>query len=183
MKVLVIYYSESGNTERIANAIHDEIDDEHQKSIFSMDNFDINQVSAYDLIFVGSPCHSSNLARPVKKLLAKLPKKSNLKLAGFMTHSVPEEDDSSEEIFNTWMGKSKKSFTAICKKKDIEFLGFFNCQGVATPDIKKFIHRKIYQDDIEFKRYIEQAESHPDSQDIQKARLFAKRMVSVKTQQ
>ena len=58
MKTLVTYYSESGNTEKLAKAIHEglEATDNEIAEIGEEKKFD-----SYDLIFVGFPVHGSSV--------------------------------------------------------------------------------------------------------------------------
>lgn len=73
MKVLVTYYTMTGNTERIAKAIHQEVSKGHESYLKKVDEVKQEKLNLHDLIFVGSPTHAGNLAAPVKKSLANCP--------------------------------------------------------------------------------------------------------------
>ena len=88
MKVLVAYYSETGNTEKIAKAIYEEASKKHEAHLKRIQDITADTLNNYDLVFLGSACHSSDLAVPVKKLLKALPESPKFKLAGFFTHST-----------------------------------------------------------------------------------------------
>ena len=64
MKALVAYYSESGNTEKLAKAIYEGIN-VSDKEIAS-----ISDASAkdYDIIFIGFPVQASSVPGKVEKL-------------------------------------------------------------------------------------------------------------------
>ena len=83
--MLVAYYSETGNTEKIAKAIYGEASREHEAHLTRVKDISAETLNDYDLVFLGSACHSSDLAAPVKKLLKELPESPKFKLAGFFT--------------------------------------------------------------------------------------------------
>lgn len=87
LKVLVGYYSETGNTEKIAKTIYEESSKEHDAHLKRINDINADMLNDYDLVFLGSACHSSDLAPPVKEILKALPKSPKFKLAGFFTHS------------------------------------------------------------------------------------------------
>jgi flavodoxin len=182
MKILVAYYSESGNTEKVARAIHGEAGREHDGELLDIRSLDLENMD-YDLVFLGSPVHSSDIAPIVRDTMSRFPEDPGFRLAGFVTHAAPRaEDIGSEEVFDRWVGKAESSFEAICHEKGIGFIGFFNCQGVATPDIKTFIREHVYAHSEEgFNSYIEKAENHPDEADLDNAREFAGRIISEQT--
>ena len=69
MNVLVTYYSQSGNTEKIAKAICEEAARTHNAELKKLENISPDDVAGYDFIFIGSPLHSGSLAAPVKDCL------------------------------------------------------------------------------------------------------------------
>ncbi len=178
MKILVAYYTQSGNTEKIAKAIHEEAGKKHDAEIVNIINLDFENMD-YDLVFLGSPCHSSDIAIAVKDIMDKFPENLGFRLAGFITHAAPTGKQlGTEEAFERWAGKSEGSFVAFCKKKGIKYAGFFNCQGVATPEVKEFIRENVYPGMVEeYSRFIEKAESHPDNEDLENAREFARKVI------
>ena len=67
MKVLVTYFSKSGNTEKLAKAIYDGVERKAQKDILPLK--EVQSVDEYDLIFCGFPVHSSSIPVPVEKFI------------------------------------------------------------------------------------------------------------------
>ncbi len=176
MKVLTVYYSASGQTEKIANIFHEEISKKHESVLKKLNEVKMNTIIDYDVVFIGSPCHSSDLAKPIKKFLSKLPEDGKFKMAGFFTHSCYTKEEN-EKLYNEWVGRCIPSFTEIAANKNIEFLGSFNCMGAATPAIEKFIHRKIITDDDEWKTYLPILRLKPDVEDLNKARNFISKIM------
>ena len=113
MKSLVVYYSKSGNTEKIARAVARGLEGELKKIE------EIEDVSHYDLVCVGTPVHALAPARPIRKFLKNLPNLSGKKGAGFCTmHFIGD----------------KRTLRIIKRKlesKGINFLGGFSCKGLS----------------------------------------------------
>ena len=182
MKVLVAYYSETGNTEKVARAIHEEALKKHESHFKRINEVAAGEIGDYDVVFLGSPCHSANLASPVRSLLRSLPKSPKFKLAGFFTHSVvsPERLPDARDSFNTWAGRCVSSFENTSKRKKIEFLGCYNCEGVPSPPVQEFIRSNVFQNESAeaWQEYIEEAATHPDDQDLRRAQEFTRTMLS-----
>ena len=181
MKVLVAYYSETGNTEKIAKAIYEEVSREHEAHLMRVKDISAETLNSYDLVFLGSACHSSDLAAPVKKLWKGLQESPKFKLAGFFTHSVwtPEQNERGQAIFDRWASKCMDSFESISKEKRIDFKGYYHCQGSPNPGIQKFIRSEIIRSHDEWKAYIQEARKHPSQEDLEKAADFARKIMSM----
>jgi len=180
LKVLVAYYSETGNTEKIARAIYEEVSKEHEAHLKKIKEITADTLNNYDLVFLGSACHSADLAPPVKRILDALPKSPRFKLAGFFTHSVqcPEDSARTRNLFNRWAGKCIVSFEKVSKEKQIDFKGYFNCQGVPSSPIQEFIKKEVIVSADEWEAYMEEVRKHPSIEDLQKAKGFAREVLS-----
>lgn len=88
MKVLVVYYSETGNTEKVARAICEELSREHEAHLKAINEVNADSLNNYDLVFLGSACHNADLSAPAKRLLNAFPDSPKFKLAGFFTHAT-----------------------------------------------------------------------------------------------
>ena len=177
MKILVAYFSETGNTKKIAEAIGEEATASgHEVALKAVGEVNESQMANYDVIFVGSTCHSSDLAAPVKQFLSRVPKAAKFKLAGFVTHStvMPEGGTWQKEMYERWAGRCPATFDAAAKEKGIELLGFFHCQGAPSAPIEAFIRSTIISDEKQWAEYIEDARKHPTADDIEAAREFAR---------
>jgi len=86
LKVPVAYYSDTGNTEKIAKAIHEEVSKKHKVDLRKLKDIVIESLNGYDLVFLGAPCHGGDLATPCKRILMALPNSPKYKLGGFFTH-------------------------------------------------------------------------------------------------
>ncbi|MHA1362366.1 MAG: flavodoxin family protein [Candidatus Freyarchaeota archaeon] len=149
MKILVTYFTLTGNTEKIAKAIYDEVSKEHEADLKKIDEVNPDTFNGYDLVFVGTPAHAGDLAGPVKEVMSKLPSSS-----------------------------VRAAFENVVKEKGIEYLGTYNCMGKPDPNVAKMVKEARKMPDDEFNKYMEEAKKHPSPEDEQKAKEFAKEVLS-----
>jgi flavodoxin len=175
MKILVTYFSQTGNTEEIANAIHEIASRNHESYLKVIKKVKIEELYDFDLVFIGSACHDTDLAKPVLRFLKKIPDSPNYAIAGFYTHStfLPEGEEKKIKLSEEWSGNCSKTFEKLEKEKNVNFKGYFRCQGKPTPGIERFIHESIITDEEEWAVFIKELKKHPNETDIKKAEKFA----------
>ncbi|MDH7558083.1 MAG: flavodoxin domain-containing protein [Candidatus Bathyarchaeota archaeon] len=73
VKVLVVYESKYGNTKRVAEAIVEGMNEaeEVEVTIRELKEVDLNAISAYDAILIGSPNHFGGPTRGIKGFIDK----------------------------------------------------------------------------------------------------------------
>ena len=169
MKVLVAYFSMSGNTERLAEAIHSEASKDHEAYIKKVDEVEAKWLNKHDILFVGSPTHGGELSAPVKKFMTELPKSPRLKVAAFITHASPDKADY-EKCF--------KAFEAFGKEKGFKLLGCCDCQSRLAPEIQPYVKEARKASDAEFAEMMKSIEKRPNAADLRNARGFARQMLS-----
>lgn len=175
MKVLIGYFSETGNTKKIAEAMAEEAKSGgHEVHIKTIGEIAPDQLPEIDICLLGSTCHSSDVAAPVRNLLDSLPERASFKLAGFVTHAttMPEGEDWKKDMYEKWAGRCQITFETISQAKGIEFLGYFHCEGAPSPPIEAFIRSTIITDDDQWAEYGEEVKKHPTDEDLQAARAF-----------
>jgi flavodoxin len=112
-KVLVTYFSQTGNTKLIAEAIYDSIDQE--KVILPMD--EVDDMKPYGLIFIGFPVNAHSVPYKAEVFLKKVPPEK--KIALFSTYgSLPGTRLSQEALEHATILVSKA-----------KLLGVFSCRG------------------------------------------------------
>jgi flavodoxin I len=181
MRVLVAYHTQTGNTEKVARAIQAEAQAMgHEADLEKVRRTKPQTLGDYDLVFLGAPCHHSDLPKAAKKLLTTLPSQPSPRLAGFVTHAtcLPEGGDRQRQLYNEWAGKCAPSFEEACKESGISFAGFFSCQGAPSKPIELFIHRAIFKDRDEWMQYIAETRKHPTEKDLENARAFAREIIA-----
>ena len=111
MKTCVLYFSRTGNTKRLAEAISDST----KAPAFDIASFQPSVVENYDLLIIGTPVEGS---RPTKEILAfieRLPKAAGKKAILFCTHALWKgstfkilEENLANKGYDTILNVSKK---------------------------------------------------------------------------
>lgn len=171
MKILIGYFSQTGNTEQIARAVQQELSGDHQVEVETIEEIDAAGISGYELIFVGTPIHAGGLSGPVKEWLEKLPSLPALALAGLVTHA---SDVYSRENY----GKGLETLEAIAGEKRLRYLGCFDCQGRLAPAIQPMVQKSRGLSDQEWAERMVETDQHPDADDEKRAREFAREVVA-----
>ncbi len=169
MKVLVAYFSMSGNTEKLAKAIHSEASKKHESYLKKVDEVEPEWLNKHDVLFVGSPTHAGELSAAVKKFMTELPKSPRFKVAAFITHASPERVEY-EKCF--------KAFEAFAKEKSFTLLGCCDCQARLAPEIQPYVKEARKASDAEFAEMMKSLDKRPNAADLQNARKFAREILS-----
>jgi len=103
MKVLIIFDTKHGNTQKVAELIADGINsvESNETEVKNVKDIDLNEDKAYDLLLIGSPNHAKSHVKSIKKFINNLPN-SQLKFNSFA-------------VFDTYMGKD---FEKAAKKME-----------------------------------------------------------------
>jgi flavodoxin I len=160
MKVLVTYYSDTGNTEKVAQAIYEGIQ-KAEKEILPIQ--EMGNVEEYDLIFCGFPVHASSVPQKVEPFLKTIPQ--GKKVAIFATHGSLRKGQLATTAFDC-------AVSLLSKAKAI---GTFGCRGKVKPDLLKVLAKQP-----EHRAWAEEAQgaaAHPDEADLEDARDFAKKIL------
>ena len=172
MKILVAYFSQTGNTQQIAEAIFQEVTRSNEAELKKLEDTDADTFVAYDLVFVGSPIHAGGLSAQVKDLLESFPKDSSFKVASFVTHaSFAYEKQGFEQ--------GVQQLFDICKDKNIEYLGCYDCQGRLSPALHDMIKQAQNMSDEEWAERMADCDKHPNAEDEQLAKDFANSMIAI----
>lgn len=97
-RVLILYYSGSGNTKKMAETIAKAMNSNEVKvEIEEAKRFDISQLPNYDVLLFGSPTYFSNIAWQVKKVIDESivhygRKRLKDKVAGVFTSAGSDKD-------------------------------------------------------------------------------------------
>ena len=170
MKVLVTYFSQSGNTEKIAKGIWEEASQAHEADIKKLEDVTAESVSGYDFIFIGSPLHSANLAVQVKEFLTDIQAGSGPKMAAFITHFAPAYPNQDMDGFTA-------PIKAACKEKGIEYTGCFDCQGALTESLHEPVQKKLNLSNDQWGEMVNQMSGHPNEEDVANAKAFTKKVL------
>jgi len=161
MKALVTYYSETGNTEKLAQAIFEGIE-RMEKEILPIE--EVQDVDGYDLIFCGFPVQASSVPGKAEAFLRNIPEQK--KLALFATHGSLRGGELAVTAFYYAMSLAPKATV----------VGTFGCRGKVKGSLIDALMQKI-----EHKAWATEAQSafrHPDGADLEDGKEFAKWMVT-----
>ncbi|MCJ8500388.1 flavodoxin family protein [Desulfatitalea alkaliphila] len=171
MKTLVAFFSQSGNTKKIAEAIWAEASQADKADLKKIEDVAAEDVLGYDFIFIGSPLHSGSLAAPAKAFLKGMQAASGQKMAGFITHFAPVYPEQDMNAF-------AEPIKTACEEKGIEYKGFFDCQGALTESLHTAVQKKLNLSDEQWANMVKQMTGHPNEEDINKAKKFAKEVLA-----
>ena len=160
MKILVTFFTQTGNTEKVARAIYQALG--AKKELLSVN--EVKNPDGYDIIFCGFPVHAHSVPLPVQNFIKSIP--SGKKLALFVTHGSLRGG----ELATTAIEH------AISLASKLKVRGTFGCRGKVDPKIIEALLKKP-----EHRAWAETAKSaasHPDESDLEDARHFANKVTT-----
>ncbi len=170
MRTLVTYYSLTGNTGKVAAAIHAEASQISEAELKKIEDVKPDSMGAYDVIIIGSPLHAGNLAGPVKDFLKNMSLEPGKRLACFITHAAPAYPEQDME-------KVIEPVLAICEANRLHFSGSFSCQGFLAEEMHEMIRSKQGLTKEEWAKKVEQMSGHPDEKDLNDACSFVQKVL------
>jgi flavodoxin len=84
MKICVVYFSRTGNTKRLAQAIADAV----KAPIFAVAETQLSAIADYDLLIIGTPVEGSSPAKEATSFIESMPKVESKKAILFVTHRL-----------------------------------------------------------------------------------------------
>ena len=165
MKILITYSSKTGNTEKIAQAIHKGIPTANLLPISEIVNLD------YDLIFVGGWIDRATFDQTALTLAKQIFDKN---VAYFFTLGAYPRSEHAKDCVN--------NIETLLKNNNNNILGGYFCQGAIDPKLISWLStlpsdHKMSPNEERKKRW-EDAKSHPDQLDLDKATEFSLDIIS-----
>lgn len=164
MKYAVLYYSETGNTEMLAQAIYSSIDS-YEKTIVEID-YDIDIPDA-DLYFIGFPVHRGSCSAKVIDCFEKI---KGGKIALFATCGLQPNLKYKNKI---------RSAVTIWIPDDISCVGFFLCSGKTSQKGYEELLKYFSDYREEINAMVAQGNMRPDTQDILERRRFVSETIKI----
>jgi flavodoxin/NAD-dependent dihydropyrimidine dehydrogenase PreA subunit len=152
MKSLVVYYSQTGNTKKVARAIHRGLSSEVERcDLKTVKEADPREVDQYDLIGLGSPVWCGAETPNIRRFVENIPRQPGRHIFSFNTHGLMPE-----QYFPTVVRRLKgRGFTVIGLR---DWFGDARFQMAPSP---YFTH------------------GHPDAVDLREAEEFGREMAQV----
>lgn len=166
VKHIIVCFSETGNTLKVAEAIREGIGDD--SPVIRME--DATDIDGFDLLFVGFPIRQFGPPAIVKKFAASLP--GRCRVALFITHgAISDPDDPfQQEMLTKEMEKCKASFTHC------EITGVFHCQGELSASMADMMINSGIPMLEKFGSMHPETMGHPNEQELEDARRFARKL-------
>jgi flavodoxin len=160
MKALVTYYSQTGNTEKLARAIYEAIPME--KELLPVQN--VKNTKGYDIIFVGFPVHAHSVPAKLIPLFKDLPAGQNIAL--FCTHGSLRGGHLPKQALEHAIGLSNGA----------KILGTFGVRGRVNANVIDSLMKQL-----EHRAWAEEAQGadeHPSDADLADAKEFARKVLA-----
>jgi len=160
-KILVTYFSQTGNTKRIAEAIYEAL--EGEKTIKPVD--EVQELDDYRLIFIGFPVHSHSVPFKIERLLRKIP--HGKKIALFSTHGSLAGSRLSREAIEH----------AVVVASKAKVLATFSCRGKVSSAALKVLSKS--PEHVAWTEMAASSQTHPNEGDLEDARSFARWVITL----
>jgi flavodoxin len=160
MKALVAYYSQTGNTEKLARAIYEAI--HVDKEILPVQ--DIKVADGYDIIFLGFPVHAHSVPAKIISFFKILPDGQNIAL--FCTHGSLRGGHLPKQALEHAIGLATRA----------KILGMFGVRGKVDEKIIETLMKQA-----EHRAWAEEARGaheHPNETDLADGKEFARSVMA-----
>jgi flavodoxin len=165
-KVLITYFSMTGNTRKIAEAMFQYLKD--NKTIKPVEEVLNKDIETSDLIFIGFPVHSHSVPIHAENLLKKIP--AGKKIALFSTHG---------SLTGSRLSREALEHASVLASR-AQILGTFSCRGKVALQAMDALRTSP-----EHKAWVEMsasAQTHPDNSDLEDARDFVKWIMTLNSE-
>ena len=156
MKALVTYYSQTGNTKKVAQSVFGGIE-RVEKELVPME--EVQGLDGYDVVFCGFPVQAHSVPAAVEKFLKGIPEGALVAL--FATHGSLRGGELAVSAFYYAMSLASKA----------KIIGTFGCRGKVKYSLLEALMNKP-----EHKAWALEAQGaagHPDAADLEDAGEFA----------
>ncbi|MFX1380416.1 MAG: flavodoxin family protein [Promethearchaeota archaeon] len=170
MKILVAYFSNTGNTEKVAQSIKEGLKG-HDLDLKPVKDVNPLSLKDYDLIFLGSGIYASRVNKSLSDLInaaQSLPQN----FVFFCTHASA---DSYQDGF--------KLVKRAIKKSNSNILSEFDCMGenigIPKQTIKSMMDKLPLEKRKEAEEHQKRLKGRPNTEDLEKAKKFAQSIIKM----
>jgi flavodoxin len=164
-KTLVTYFSLTGNTKKIADAIYESLPE--PKVVKPLK--ETGEVDEFDLVFIGFPVHSHSVPLRIENFLKSIP--AGRKIALFSTHGSLTGSRLAREAIEH----------AVVLASQCKVISTFSCRGKVSPQALEALSKSPEHE--AWTDMAASASTHPNEHDLADARAFAKWVVTLSRHQ
>ena len=165
LKILITFFSNTGNTEKVAKSMKEGLTD-YDVDLIHVNDVDPTTLSSYEIVFLGSGVYASRIDKSILTMIKKAIPELPAKFVYFCTHA-------SLKLYQ----EPFKRITNIIKKHNCEIVGEFDCIGEnlgISYDTQLAMLERLPEDQREkAKKDRVQNKGRPDEIDIENAKNFA----------
>lgn len=164
MKILITYFSHTGNTEKVANSIKEGLN-ENDVDLIPVKDVDPSKLNYYDLVLLGSGIYASRIDKSLVNLVKKAAPNLPSKFAYFCTHASLE-----------FYQKPFYNITKILAGHGCKVIDEFDCVGdnIGIPLKTRMTMLDNLPDDKKKKAQedMEKIKGRPNQEDLENAKRF-----------
>ncbi len=112
MNAIVVYFSRTGNTKRLAQAIADTA----KAPIFELSQAEPSKIATYDLLIFGTPVEGSHPAKEAQAYIEGLPTTTGKKAILFCTYRLFGNERTMKALEKELSGKGYETILKVSKK-------------------------------------------------------------------
>jgi len=169
VKILVCYFSNTGNTEKVAKSIAEGLKDESVE-ILKIEDANPSNLKNYDLVILGSGIYGGKLSKKVTDFMKQVTEYPP-KFAFFNTH---QSSTSYQRAFKRIRGKLEESGSQV--------VGEFDCigenLGMPKETILGMLAKLPPEERKRQEKKIEETVGHPDTKDLANAKAFGESLLN-----
>jgi len=169
LKILITFFSNTGNTEKVASSMKDSLTD-YDVDMIPVKDVEPKTLNSYDIAFLGSGVYASRIDKSVLTLVKKAVPELPAKLAYFCTHA-------SLKLYQ----EPFKRINNIAKEHNCEIIGKFDCVGenLGIPlETQLGMLEKLPEDKKEKAiKDMEKMKGRPNEMDLENAKNFATSLI------
>jgi len=170
LKILITYFSQTGNTEKVAISMKEALANE-EVDLLPVKDVNPSNLITYDLIFLGSGVYASRVHNSVVNLIKNAPALPS-KFAFFCTHQ-------SLKFYQKPFDKINKIF----EKNNCKLLGTFDCVGenlgIPKETQKAMLNRLPEDQRKKAEEDWKKSKNRPNNDDLEKAKKFAQSIIKL----
>ena len=168
MKILVCYFSNTGNTEKVAQNIAEGLETETVE-LLKIEEADPSNLKNYDLVVLGSGIYGGKLSKKVTDFMKEVTEYPT-KFAFFNTHQSA-----------TSYQKAFKRIRTKLEENEAKVIGEFDCVGenlgMPKEAILGMLEKLPPEEKKRQKAILAKTVGHPDAQDLANAKAFGKSLI------